>query len=266
MVTPPRASGRAVVRAVLFDLDDTLVDCRRANVAARLEVGRLAGDRVSVDAEAFAASAREHAERLWRSGPGYALASTLGLDAVEGLWSSFESEGEPLRGWVAGYRHEVWRLALGDYGVRDDRFALELAAGYREIRSSLHALLPDARFVLESLGRRTKLGLVTNGPSDLQREKLDVLGLSEAFGAVAVSGELGVAKPDARIFRTALDRLRVSPSEAAMVGDSASADIAGGRAAGLLTVQVGSAEDGQAACVSLETIRDLPGALREHLR
>ena len=80
--------------------------------------------------------------------------------------------------------------------------------------------------------------LVTNGASCLQREKLVASGLSDYFDVVVVSAEFGAAKPDASIFRHALDQLGSDDKSAVMVGDSLSRDVNGAIAAGLGAVWV----------------------------
>jgi putative hydrolase of the HAD superfamily len=95
----------------------------------------------------------------------------------------------------------------------------------------------DARSTLEELRRRgLKLGIVTNGPSEMQRHKLALLGLEHEFDAVVVSGEEGVRKPDEEIFRRALARCGIAAHEALFVGDHPVADIAGAHGAGLRAV------------------------------
>ena len=91
--------------------------------------------------------------------------------------------------------------------------------------------------VLDELRRRgMKLGIITNGPREMQRRKLAVLGLDRSFDTVVVSGEEGVRKPDAEIFRRALTRLGVAAHEALFVGDHPVADIEGAHGAGLRPV------------------------------
>src|SRR5438445_215818 len=75
--------------------------------------------------------------------------------------------------------------------------------------------------------------LVTNGPSDVQRRKLAATGLEDAFDAIVISSELGVTKPDRRVYLHACRELGVAPGLAAMVGDSHPNDVAGPLAAGL---------------------------------
>ena len=81
--------------------------------------------------------------------------------------------------------------------------------------------------------RELKLGVVTNGPSAMQRRKLAALGIESAFDAILVSEEEGVSKPDPEIFRRALERCGVAAHEALFVGDHPVADIEGAHNAGL---------------------------------
>jgi FMN phosphatase YigB (HAD superfamily) len=90
------------------------------------------------------------------------------------------------------------------------------------------------------LGLRTALvsnaGLTT-APN--LRSMLEEFGLAPYLDACVFSDELGVAKPDAHIFREALRLVDCEPPQAAFVGDSPHNDIYGARQAGLLTVQIG---------------------------
>ena len=80
------------------------------------------------------------------------------------------------------------------------------------------------------------LALITNGASDTQRDKINALGIGHLFNSVVISGEVGVAKPDPRIFELALDRLAAKKEAAWHVGDSLASDVAGANAAGLTSV------------------------------
>ena len=74
---------------------------------------------------------------------------------------------------------------------------------------------------------------MTNGAPDLQREKLEGVGLVPYFTIITVSGEVGIGKPDPRIFAHTLTRLGVPPTEAVMVGNDLTRDIRGARQAGI---------------------------------
>lgn len=101
-----------------------------------------------------------------------------------------------------------------------------------------HCELPDdtTATLAELRRRQLKVGVITNGQSVRQRGKLKALGLEAAFDFVLVSGEEGVRKPDAEIFRRALERCGVDASAAMFVGDHPVADVAGAHRAGLTAV------------------------------
>jgi len=71
---------------------------------------------------------------------------------------------------------------------------------------------------------------------DIQRGKIEGAGLGGYFDSITISGEVGVGKPDARIFETALDALAVHPGTALMVGNSLKRDIAGAQGAGVRAI------------------------------
>ena len=97
-------------------------------------------------------------------------------------------------------------------------------------------LIDGAEALLASLRARARLAMVTNGLAEVQHSRLARSSLAPAFEAVVVSEEVGVAKPDARIFEHALAQLRHDDRETVlMVGDSLEADIQGGVNAGIRT-------------------------------
>jgi putative hydrolase of the HAD superfamily len=124
---------------------------------------------------------------------------------------------------------------------------------------------PAAETVLGALARDHRLALVTNGAPDVQREKLAGTTLARYFGAIVISCEVEVAKPDPRIFEIALDRIGASAADAVMVGDSLARDVAGARAAGIRVVwidrQLSLDEKGPAPDARIESLSALPVAL-----
>ncbi|SFN27398.1 putative hydrolase of the HAD superfamily [Pseudonocardia ammonioxydans] len=95
---------------------------------------------------------------------------------------------------------------------------------------------PHVRTVLGELRTRHRLGIVTDGQVPYARPELAELGLLDYFDSVVVSGEHGFRKPDRRLFSTALDALRVAPEHAVYIGNDHFRDIHGARRAGLRTV------------------------------
>jgi putative hydrolase of the HAD superfamily len=127
-------------------------------------------------------------------------------------------------------------FADADAGVEVDPAAL--ARAYRERVNAAIEPVPGVEPMLESLGERYALGLLTNGPVVAQRSKLRALGWTDAFDVALVTGELSAGKPDRAAFEALLDALGTRPAETVFVGDDADADVAGATAAGLDAVQV----------------------------
>lgn len=91
--------------------------------------------------------------------------------------------------------------------------------------------------VLEYLGRKYKLGLLSNYPDgNAIRASLAQTRLDQYFDAVVVSGDLGVVKPHPVPYITVLRQLRVKASQAVFVGDNWLGDIQGAKGAGLQAI------------------------------
>lgn len=97
-------------------------------------------------------------------------------------------------------------------------------------------LYPGAVEVLDELAEHARLALVTNGLSDVQRARLERVGIADRFEVVVVSSEVGVTKPRPEIFDVAFAALGHPPVDSAlMIGDSLTSDIAGGADYGVAT-------------------------------
>jgi putative hydrolase of the HAD superfamily len=197
------------LRGILFDLDFTLVDNDR-------------GWR-----QLWPAVAQQFAQRY----PGF--------DPDEFAQRSYEfADGHYellLRGEIDfdTYRRDYVTHGLKPWGELDD----DLLSAYNDARSrsvDLIELFDDAVETVRSLrSGGLKIGILTNGPSELQRRKLRLIGIEDEVDAVAVSEEIGAAKPDPEAYRRAVAMLGLELNEVAMVGDHAVNDVAGALAAGL---------------------------------
>ena len=139
------------------------------------------------------------------------------------LWAAVERD-EMLPGRVRTLRFEQFLAAIeldADAVALADAFAAGLA---------LHGeLYPGALDMLEALAEHATLALVTNGLTDVQRTRIDRLGIGQYFDAVIISAEVGASKPSTAIFDIAFGRLgSPAKSTALMVGDSLTSDIQGG--------------------------------------
>jgi putative hydrolase of the HAD superfamily len=227
------------IEVVMFDLDDTLFAHSKAvatGVAAhrRAHGGAMAAADEQTEFARWTALEEHHYHRY--------LSGELGF---------MQQRRERARGFV-----EPYGLDLSDETQADEWFGRYLAQ-YR-LAWELH---PDTLPLLNALSQR--LGVITNAELGFQRSKLDAMGISSRMEHVIASGEVGYAKPDARIFLHALEAFGVEPAQAAYVGDRLHTDAIGAASAGLLGVWVdrrGSATDDErtdAAAAGVPIIQSL---------
>lgn len=127
---------------------------------------------------------------------------------------------------------ERFRQLLAHLGG-DPRRAPRLGETFLDHLSTRGDRLPGCRRALQRLGRRYRLGVVTNGIDRVQRSRLKAAGLDPFFETVVTSEDCGFAKPDPRILHVALRALRVTPRQAIYVGDDPSVDGRAATAAGV---------------------------------
>lgn len=95
-------------------------------------------------------------------------------------------------------------------------------------------LYDDVQPVLQALrAQGIRTAILTNGPSDGQRRKLQATGLEAIVDHVAIGEEVGVSKPTPAAFHGVVQRFALSAGDAMMVGDSPELDYDGALAAGL---------------------------------
>jgi putative hydrolase of the HAD superfamily len=111
-------------------------------------------------------------------------------------------------------------------------------------------LAPGVKASLTNIAVKFKLGLISNGTGATQRAKLEALAVETLFDPIVISEEVGLRKPDVRIFELAIAKWHVAPSSVLFVGDDPISDISGARAAGMRVLRVGHA-DGIASIRSL---------------
>lgn len=158
--------------------------------------------------------------------------------------------------------HAWWRAFYGAYAREagcEAHGAVRMALWRRHAAGDWLEPADDARATLERLrGAGHRLGVISNWDDTLEAI-LGRRGLLDLFEIVAVSTALGVAKPDGRIFRAALDAADVAPSLAVHVGDEPVADGQGARAAGIRPILVGCDLAGVERIEKLAELWNLPG-------
>ncbi|MEE8386517.1 MAG: HAD family hydrolase [Dehalococcoidia bacterium] len=231
-------------KAVLFDLDDTLAPEETAVEAAFLATCEIAHRRHGIEPGALHEAIRREARELWRGFPTSPYCQALGMSSWEGLSADFLGDDpnlRELRARTPSFRLDAWSRALAKHGISNASLVEELATTFPQERRRQHTLFPGVETALTELRANFTLGMVTNGPPDLQREKIEATRLAPYFRAVIISGEVGIGKPDPRIFALALEKVATRPEEAVMVGNSLSRDVVGAQEAGLKAVWINRA-------------------------
>lgn len=173
----------------------------------------------------------------------------IDLDAAFGLWAQEFTDARDLDtdavDWLLELNREGPSHRETFFGMVRERFALndsveDLWGAYRSRMPHLVRCRPEVMAgIAELRASGWRVGIITNGTADNQLGKLRQTGLADAVDGCAVSGVEGVRKPDRALFEIAAQRCGVSLDGGGwMVGDRLSADIAGGRAAGLRTVWI----------------------------
>lgn len=229
-----------MIKAVLFDLDDTLLWDEKSVKTAFERTCKVASYKYGINPEAFERKVRENARRLYASYDVYSFTQMIGINPFEGLWGEFNDEQEEFRRLKAiaqSYREQAWTLGLKDFGFDDSEFGRVLADYFIMARKESPFLYEDSLTILEQLKGDYKLVLITNGSPSLQNLKLEITPeLVPYFDEIIISGDFGRGKPDPTIFEHALAALSVKKDEAIMVGDNLNTDILGANRAGIPSV------------------------------
>ncbi|MFE2419304.1 HAD family hydrolase [Streptomyces hokutonensis] len=200
------------IRAVVWDVDDTLFDYTGADRAAMREHLTAEG---LLDGHGSLAEALER----WRV-------------ATEFHWARFSAGEVTFEGQrLDRVRHFLDR-ELTD-AEADDWFRR-----YKTHYETAWALFPDVLPVLDTLAASHQHAVLSNSSLTVQDRKLRTLGVHDRFEVILCAAELGVSKPEAGAFLAACEALELAPHEVAYVGDHPEIDGRGAADAGLLSVWI----------------------------
>ncbi len=202
------------IRVAWVDLDDTLIDFKANSRAALTRLWQERGfSRLWPTPEEWISAYEHHNVPLW-------VDYSVGLIPVETL------------------RAERFRRPLTDAGMSDEE-ALGLYPSldkeYLDYMAMEKRLIPGALELLHYLrDKGLTIGILSNGFADVQHRKIENAGLSSLIDVTVLSDDIGVNKPDTRLFRHAQSRT-MWPDDAGahlMIGDNPATDIGGALSAG----------------------------------
>ncbi|KAL6425556.1 hypothetical protein ACFW04_009599 [Cataglyphis niger] len=188
------------LNAIFFDLDNTLVETRKADSQA----------------------CRKLAEELTRN---YGIPEEASAKITSAYLKQFRKCPDNVTLTLDAWRTILWSKALGD---KYSSLAKRIYERWLYLRYHYMVLAPNTVSMLRQLKKKYLLGLITNGPSNAQWEKIRKLSLEQYFDVILVSADLPWEKPEPEIFHKACHFLNVRPDECIMVGDKLETDILGG--------------------------------------
>jgi putative hydrolase of the HAD superfamily len=202
--------------AICFDLDDTII--------AFEAVTQIAWQRVC---HAFV-----------QKNPIFDEQALLGSISAMSAWYWSDPERHRIgRLNMAATRRMLVKTALEKLGCRDESFAVEIADRYTELRTELIHVIPGAKETLEQLAQRNiHLALITNGAVREQRAKIERFDLAKYFQAILIEEEVGIGKPDERVFQLCLNKLQLTADQVWMVGDNLEWDVAAPQRVGIYAI------------------------------
>lgn len=112
----------------------------------------------------------------------------------------------------------------------------EIADAYIQELPFDNHLFEGAVEILDYLILKYKLHIITNGFEEVQHKKLKNSGIDHYFSTVTTSEEVGLKKPNPKVFLTALNKANSLPAQSVMIGDSLEADILGANNIGMQTI------------------------------
>lgn len=212
-----------IPKAIFFDLDKTIYDHRTsANETMRILYERYRLCEFGVELVPFTDELPKINGRLWLLlAPGKITVGRLRVQRFEELLAHF-----------------------GIDGISAQRFGDEYVQTYSE----QHHPMEGVDDFLKALSKKYPLGLLTNAFADTQRKKLARLNWDGYFRWTLIAGEVGMFKPDPKLFAYIAELANASPGEIMYVGDSVAEDIEPAHAAGMITVWVRQPNVAAPAC------------------
>ncbi|AVZ75505.1 hydrolase [Streptomyces lunaelactis] len=229
------------IRAVLWDIDDTIFDYTSA-------------DRVGMRQHLKAEGLPEGYESI-----GQALDSWREFTDVH--WARFADGETDFEGQRRDRVRSFLRTELSDTDADAwfDRHVAHYEAAW--------SLFPDTVPVLDLLADEYRHAVLSNSSIHNQDRKLRVLGVRDRFEAVVCAVELGVSKPDPGAFHAACDTIGLAPQDVAYVGDHPEIDARGAVAAGLAGIWLDrTGLGGHPELTRITGLDQLPGLLRGDTR
>jgi len=190
------------IRALLFDLDDTLYDEKQFVKSGFIKVAEFIEDNFKINKKDF-----------------YKVLIDIFND---------------------GSRGNIFNLALEKVNVAcEENIICAMVKIYREHNPKIK-LAEDLKSLLIKLRGIYSLGIITDGYYEVQKKKMQALRLEEMFDSIIYTDEYGREnwKPNVFGYKLALERFQILPGEAVYIGDNPYKDFIGAKKMGIITVRI----------------------------
>jgi putative hydrolase of the HAD superfamily len=219
------------LKAVFFDLDDTLLWDDRSVDESFEATAHYASSRVNINPAELVEAVKESARALYATYEFYSFTQMIGINPFEGLWGNFTGGDLPMfrkmQEIVPQYRTDAWTNGLKALGIEDSALGKELGLMFAQERRSRPYYYEETLEVLKTLSTK------------LQNEKLTMSPeVAPFFEKIVISGNFGQGKPAVELFQFALDQMGLHKDEVIMVGDKLTTDIQGSNNIGLKSVWI----------------------------
>jgi putative hydrolase of the HAD superfamily len=204
-------------KAILFDLDDTIISFEGMASEAWIECTQYFVQKYQTDFEAKDLFEKINTTRKW-------------------FWSDPDRHKNGRMDMIQA-RRKIVSIALENMGNFSAEQIIDLADRFSKLRKNMICLFPNSICTLNKLKEKdVQLALITNGTSQDQRDKIERFGLTQFFNVCLIEEEVGYGKPDIRIFKRALDDLKLSASDVWMVGDNLIWDVQAPQTIGIYSI------------------------------
>ncbi len=222
-----------MIKAVIFDLDNTLMDfmsTKKASCDAAIDAMIKAG-------------LKTPKKRAWKT-----------------LFSLYREKGIEHQTIFQPFLEKI--MGKVDYKI--------MAAGivaYRKMKSATLMTYPDVKKVLSRIKKRYKLAILSDAPVLQAWTRLMEMGLENLFDVVVTYDDTKKSKPHPKPFITTIKKLGIRPEEAVMIGDSLMRDVKGAKRLGIKTIfasygNTSVKRTGIEPDAEIKNIKDIPGVLK----